>query len=60
MRRVDTLLADPGLQKEALSRGYAEHLALARRNREILGEFIADRGLRPAPADMEGGAEWVA
>ena len=58
--RVDTLLADPGLQKEALSRGYAEHLALARRNREILGEFIADRGLRPAPADMEGGAEWVA
>ena len=58
--RVDMLLVNPGLQKEPLIRGYAEHLALARQNRRILGEFIADRGLSPGLSDMDGGAEWVA
>jgi hypothetical protein len=69
-KRVDTLLADPGLQKESLSRGYAEHLALARQNRKLLGEFVAGRGLSPAFSptpvcgtdltNANGGAEWVA
>ena len=70
-KRVDTLLANPGLQKESLSKGYAEHLALARQNRTLLGEFVAGRGLRPAFTQVEigpdlsnttanGGAEWVA
>ena len=71
-KRVDALLANPGLQKEPLNRGYAEHLALARQNRTLLGEFVAGRGLYPtfAPAaaccpDLpdtaaNGGAEWVA
>jgi hypothetical protein len=59
-KRVDMLLANPGLQKEPLSRGYAEHLALARQNRKLLGEFIADRGLCPDLSDMDGGAGWVA
>jgi polysaccharide pyruvyl transferase WcaK-like protein len=70
--RVDRLLSDPGLQREALRRGHAEHLGLARRNRELLGGFAADRGLCPAlPAaavrrpdpsrtNPKGGAEWVA
>jgi polysaccharide pyruvyl transferase WcaK-like protein len=60
--RVDMLLSNPGLQKESLSRGYAEHLALARQNRRLLGEFVAGRGLCPDLSDTElkGGAEWVA
>ena len=60
--RVDMLLVNPGLQKESLSRGYAEHLALARQNRKLLGEFVAGRGLCPdlADTDLNGGAEWVA
>jgi hypothetical protein len=59
-KRVDMLLANPGLQKEPLSRGYADHLALARQNRKLLGEFIAGRGLGPDLSDRDGGAEWVA
>jgi len=43
--RVDALLENPGLQKERLRRGYAEHLALARQNRKLLGEFVRSRGL---------------
>ena len=59
-KRVDMLLANPGLQKEPLSRGYAEHLALAKKNRNLLGEFVAGRGLCPDLSDRDGGAEWVA
>jgi hypothetical protein len=44
--RVDQLLGNPGLQRDSLSRGYAEHLARARQNRKLLGEFVSDRGLR--------------
>jgi polysaccharide pyruvyl transferase WcaK-like protein len=58
--RADMLLANPGLQKESLSRGYAEHLALARQNRKLLGEFVAGCRLCPDLSDMNGGAEWVA
>ena len=43
--RVDALLANPGLQRERLGRGYAEHLALARQNRKLLREFVCGRGL---------------
>ena len=46
-RRVELLLENPGMQKDSLDRGYAEHLALARKNRNLLGQFIADRGLEP-------------
>jgi hypothetical protein len=63
-KRVDMLLANPGLQKESLSRGYAEHLALARQNRKLLGEFVCGRGfclaLSPADTRFHGGAECVA
>jgi len=63
--RVDLLLANPGLQKENLSRGFAEHLGLARQNRKLLNEFVCGRGLCLAlsPADthvVHGGAECVA
>ncbi len=67
--RVDLLLKNPGLQKESLSRGYAEHLALARQNRRLLGEFVSGGELPAAvsPADVrqsdsnqEGDAECVA
>ncbi len=44
--RVDLLLSNPGLQTENLSRGYAEHVALARQNRKLLGEFARGRGFR--------------
>jgi polysaccharide pyruvyl transferase WcaK-like protein len=61
-KRVDMLLANPALQKERLSRGYAEHLALATQNRKLLGEFVAGRGLGPnlSDTDLNRGAEWVA
>jgi polysaccharide pyruvyl transferase WcaK-like protein len=71
-KRVDLLLGNPGLQKESLSRGYAEHLGRARQNRSLLGEFVSSRALGAAlsPAacsrpDLpstfgEGDAEWVA
>ena len=61
-RRVDVLLANPGLQKEPLSRGYAEHLALAQQNRKLLGEFVCGRGLCPdlSNTTANGVAEWVA
>jgi polysaccharide pyruvyl transferase WcaK-like protein len=61
--RVDALLANPGLQKESLGGGYAEHLALARQNRTLLEKFVVDSGLRRAPTDMHsgnGGDKWVA
>ena len=60
--RVDLLLSNPGLQKESLSRGYAEHLARARQNRRLLNEFVCGRGLCPdlSDTDLKGGAEWVA
>jgi polysaccharide pyruvyl transferase WcaK-like protein len=71
-KRVDLLLKNPGLQKEALSKGYAEHLALARQNRKLLGEFVCGRGLclalsaadsrhsDLATTNLNGGAECVA
>jgi polysaccharide pyruvyl transferase WcaK-like protein len=59
-KRVDMLLANPGLQKEPLSRGFAEHMALARQNRKLLGEFVEGHGLCPDRSDRGGGAESVA
>jgi polysaccharide pyruvyl transferase WcaK-like protein len=50
--RVERLLAQPALQREALQRGYAEHLARARQNRRILAEFTGRAS--------EGGAVWAA
>jgi polysaccharide pyruvyl transferase WcaK-like protein len=65
VERVEHLLAAPDLQREALRRGHAEHLARARENRRLLAGFAA--GSLPAeqaaglPAhDPEGGAAWVA
>jgi len=60
--RVDLLLSDPELQKESLSRGYEEHMTLARQNRGFLNEFVRGRGLCPDLSDMDlnGGAECVA
>jgi polysaccharide pyruvyl transferase WcaK-like protein len=61
-KRVDMLLANPRQQKDSVSQGYAEHLALAKQNRTLLGEFVAGRGLCPdlSDTDLNGGAEWVA
>jgi polysaccharide pyruvyl transferase WcaK-like protein len=62
--RVDTLLANPSLQKEQLARGYAEHLALARKNRSLLRDFVCGHGLclatSPDEAMYHGGTECVA
>jgi polysaccharide pyruvyl transferase WcaK-like protein len=41
--RVERLLASPELQREALGRGYAEHLARARQNRRLLADFVSER-----------------
>lgn len=38
--RVDSLLANCAGMKEILSRGYREHLARSRRNRELLSAFV--------------------
>jgi len=69
--RVDLLLENPGLQKDALSRGYAEHLSRARHNRQLLAKFVSSKlgkagvsGSTAADHDpaagSKGGAEWVA
>ncbi len=63
--RVQRLLEGPGLQRERLGRGQAEHLARARRNRRLLADFVAQSlpGVMLAgfPAqDLEGRAAWVA
>ncbi len=50
---VGRLLADPGLQREALRRGHAEHLARARRNRRLLADFAAGQPVEEAES-------WVA
>jgi polysaccharide pyruvyl transferase WcaK-like protein len=42
--RVEKLLANPALEKESLRRGYEEHLAKARGNRELLRSFVKDHG----------------
>jgi polysaccharide pyruvyl transferase WcaK-like protein len=58
--RVDQLLGNPGLQKNALERGYAEHLGLARLNRELLEWFVTDRGLDRGLVFANGDTECVA
>ncbi len=67
--RVDLLLKDPGQQKEALRRGYTEHLGRARENRRLLAGFAARNfagagasgvGSPAAEAGSEGGPAWVA
>jgi hypothetical protein len=42
-QRVDSLLADPGPQKDLLKKGYLEHLARARQNKRFLTEFVAKK-----------------
>jgi len=42
--RVEKLLANPSLEKESLRRGYEEHLAKSRGNRELLRSFVKERG----------------
>ncbi len=42
--RVEKLLANPALEKESLRRGYEEHLAKSRGNRELLRTFVKDHG----------------
>lgn len=41
--RVERLLADPRQQAEKLRTGYRDHLRRARRNRELLAEFLGAR-----------------
>ncbi len=43
--RIGSLLTEPGLEREALARGYAEHLVQAKRNRELLRGFVQAHGL---------------
>ena len=72
-QRVDQLLADPGLQRDSLRRGYAAHLARARQNRQLLADFIARNfpdvgaarggsptGTTQSSAMSKGDTEWVA
>jgi polysaccharide pyruvyl transferase WcaK-like protein len=42
--RVEKLLENPSLEKEALQHGYEEHLSKARGNRELLRSFSKDHG----------------
>ena len=56
--RVDRLLADPNVQREALRRGHAEHLARARENRSLLEDFVS--GLGAEAKQEQGGAAWAA
>jgi polysaccharide pyruvyl transferase WcaK-like protein len=42
--RLEKLLANPALEREALRRGYAEHLAQAQRNRGLLRSFVQAHG----------------
>ncbi len=46
--RVEKLLSNPALEKESLRRGYEEHMAKARGNRELLRSFAKDRGWEEA------------
>jgi polysaccharide pyruvyl transferase WcaK-like protein len=39
-KQVDNLLSDPTIQNDKLKVGYKQHLARAKRNRELLKEFI--------------------
>ena len=43
-QRVETLLANPSLERESLRRGYQEHLNKARCNRDLLRSFVKDHG----------------
>jgi polysaccharide pyruvyl transferase WcaK-like protein len=47
--RVVRLLDDPTLQAESLHSGYLQHVVEARRNRELLRAFLAERGWEVTP-----------
>ena len=57
--RVDQLLAEPGLQADALRCGYESQLNRAHRNRRLLADFVA-RNLPGVMVAGEGETEWVA
>jgi polysaccharide pyruvyl transferase WcaK-like protein len=42
--KVDSLLADSKLQKEKIGQGYENQLRLARKNQELLRDFVAGHG----------------
>jgi polysaccharide pyruvyl transferase WcaK-like protein len=42
--RIDAVLANPEPVRERLRRGYAVHLTAARRNRELLRDFLSEHG----------------
>jgi polysaccharide pyruvyl transferase WcaK-like protein len=42
--RVETLLANPSLEKESLRRGYEDHVYKAHCNRELLRSFVREHG----------------
>ncbi len=42
--RVEELLANPAPMRQLLHRGYEEHVALARRNRDLLRGFAREKG----------------
>ena len=42
--RLEKLMADPALEREALRQGYEEHLAKAQRNRALLRAFVQTHG----------------
>ncbi|MFB0509604.1 MAG: polysaccharide pyruvyl transferase family protein [bacterium] len=46
---IDRLIENPEIQKDALKRGYEEHLTRARHNRELLSEFIKNHGWKVFP-----------
>jgi polysaccharide pyruvyl transferase WcaK-like protein len=41
-QEVERLLSQPGIEAEALRRGYADQVARSRRNRELLARFISE------------------
>ena len=56
--RIGTLLANPSPVRDTLRRGYEEHLASARRNRQLLGAFVQAHGWARARQSVvpDGGA----
>ncbi len=48
--KVERLLEDPSIQREALQRGYEQHYRDAQRNRSLLADFVLAHGLAAEPA----------
>ena len=48
-KMVRLVMADPGPTRQAVERSHGEHVERARRNRELLADFVSKRGWRAMP-----------